>query len=190
MQLPLAPREDYLRMKQQISRNLVRVASGLKYKMPPISSYCQRRRLRISPAYTNESFKLELLGAWEPTCSRCPLSSCEGKISQGLIFDGNKTISRGDAAGPGWFTLPLHVSYTKWTKKRWLGFTVEGGCEITYTNLLTKSYRCTHPEWIRPTMEVNRFLRMAGGTKEEGVLATLKTHAHKVFSPMIMLWRF
>ena len=41
----------------------------------------QWRRLRISLAERNDSHKLELLGAWEPTCNQCPLSPGEGKSS-------------------------------------------------------------------------------------------------------------
>ena len=40
----------------------------------------------ISPADINESIKLELPGSWKPKCSRCPLSPCEGKSSQGFFF--------------------------------------------------------------------------------------------------------
>ena len=44
------------------------------------------------PVYRNDSVKLELLGAWETTCSECPLLDSEGKSSQSFVFDGDKTI--------------------------------------------------------------------------------------------------
>ena len=46
----------------------------------------QWRRLRISPVEYNDSHKLELPRAWEPTCSRRPLSLGEGKSSQGFAL--------------------------------------------------------------------------------------------------------
>ena len=64
-----------------------------------IKSWVQNRV--FTQPRSNESIKLELPGAWESTCNRSPLSSCEGKSSQGFVFDGNKTISRGDVTDPG-----------------------------------------------------------------------------------------
>ena len=56
-------------------------------------NFVKRWRLRCSPVEINENPKLELPGTWEPTCSGCPLSHCEGKNSQNFVSHGNTTIS-------------------------------------------------------------------------------------------------
>lgn len=46
-----------------------------------MNNFVKQWRLRCSLTENNENPKLELLGAWEPTCNRCPLSPCERKSS-------------------------------------------------------------------------------------------------------------
>ena len=75
----------------------------------------QRWRLQISPTKRNESHKLELSGAWELTCSRCPLSLGEGKSSQDFVFDGNKTNCGRDAMDTRRLTLPMHARNALYT---------------------------------------------------------------------------
>ena len=77
--------------------------------------FVQRQRLRISPAKRNESYKLELSGAWEPTCSRCPLSLGEGKSSQGFVFDGNKMNCGRNAMDTRRLTLLIHARSALYT---------------------------------------------------------------------------
>ena len=77
--------------------------------------FVQRRRLRISPIERNESHKLELSGAWEPTCNRCPLSLGEGKSSQDFVFDGNKTNYGRDVMDTRRLTLPMHARNALYT---------------------------------------------------------------------------
>ena len=65
-----------------------------------------------SLAENNENHELELLGTWEPTCSRCALSSCEGKSSQNLVSYGNKTVRIRDEIDSSWFTVSKYVCGT------------------------------------------------------------------------------
>ena len=55
-------------------------------------------RLLGSLAENNETHELELLGALEPTCSRCTLTLIVGKSSQNFVSNGNKMIFRRDEA--------------------------------------------------------------------------------------------
>ena len=54
--------------------------------------------MKDSPVRSNENSQLELSGAWEPTCSRCAFSPCEGKSSQDFVSHGNKVVSSKDEA--------------------------------------------------------------------------------------------
>ena len=49
--------------------------------------------MKDSPVRSNENPQLELLGAWEPMCSRCGLSPYEGKSSQDFVSHGNKAVN-------------------------------------------------------------------------------------------------
>ena len=75
----------------------------------------QWRRLRISPVECNDSHKLELPRAWEPTCSRRPLSLGEGKSSQGFVFNGNKKNCGRNAMDTRRLTLLIHARSALYT---------------------------------------------------------------------------
>lgn len=50
----------------------------------------QQWRLMLSPANHNDCPKLELLGAWESSCSQSPLQIGEEKSSHNFVPHGNK----------------------------------------------------------------------------------------------------
>ena len=77
--------------------------------------FVQWWRLQISTVEHKESHKLELSGAWEPTCSQCPLSLGEAKSSQDFVFDGNKTNCGRDAMDTRRLTLPMHARNALYT---------------------------------------------------------------------------
>ena len=80
-----------------VRKKKLRMKRGVKgWKEKKKTPTTQRWRLLGSPAENNETHVLELLGAWEPTCSGCTLTLSVGKSSQNFVSNGNKTILRRD----------------------------------------------------------------------------------------------
>ena len=100
----------------------------------------KRWRLRSSPAEPNDYLKLELSGAWEPSCSRSSLLVGERKGSQSFVSYGDKAIHGRDATDSGRITIPLYVGHFMYSKKQWNRSIMDGGGRPTHTNFHTKPY--------------------------------------------------
>ena len=80
----------YMAQKKLGKKGGIKAARDIKYKWSG-HQRIQRRRLMLSLAESNNRVKLELLGAWEPTCSECPLSLGERTSSQSFLSYGDET---------------------------------------------------------------------------------------------------
>ena len=120
--------------QKKLERNKSKTVDGVQKKK------FKRWRLRSSPAEPNNYLKLELPGAWEPTCSRSSFSVGERRGSQSFVSYEDKAIHGRDATDSGRITIPLYVGHFEYSKKRWTRFIMDGGGRPTHTNLHTKPY--------------------------------------------------